>query len=419
MKGSRGATRYAGYSTTLLADGTILVAGGMPTSTGGGTDILASADLYDPGTPSPGSVATATPTPTPGAYASQPAGSMFAYVTDRRVWVANRDGTGAHELIRELNPDLSGNQSAPAWSSDGTRLVFSQARDGDDSGATHLYMTDASGSAPQLVDTGCVAPCVRDTDAAFSRDGTKLVFVRSFVAPHPRTPIPGLPGEFAGDRPATVIAMIDLATGQVTEVASTTLEDCPLLPGQKQPGVPNCGGFADHQPRWSPDGTQIVFGQDVPSDINGPEINGMTGISYPFASLFVVDADGGNLHRVSTCCQLADWSPDGTRIVFASSPRPVPIVSKGKGAGYEVQPNSDIYTVRPDGTDLRRLTSYRDSDLPSWTADGRIWFERNVLELNPQLWIMDGDGSNAAQVSVSPQLPLHYPFSPYGRPPTP
>ena len=418
-KGSKGATRYADYSTTLLADGMVLVAGGLPTSTGGGTDILASADLYDPGTPGPGPVATATPTATPGAYASQPVGSMFAYVADGPVWVANRDGTGAHELIRDLNPDLIGNQSAPAWSADGTQLVFSQARDGDDSGASRFYLTDASGSAPRLVDTGCVAPCVHDTDAAVSGDGTKLVFVRTIMVPPESTkPIPAaFGGGVAGDRPATVIATIDLSTGKVTEVASTTMADCPLLPGQKDPGLPNCGGFADHQPRWSPDGTQIVFGQDVPSDINGPEINGMTGISYPFASLLVVDADGGNLHRVSTCCQLADWSPDGARIVFASSPRPVPSLSKVKGAGYTVDPNSDIYTVRPDGSDLRRLTSYRDSDLPSWTADGRIWFERNAAGVNPQLWIMDGDGSNAAKVSVSPQLPLHYPFSPYGRPP--
>jgi Tol biopolymer transport system component len=421
-KATMGAPRYSGYSTTLLSDGIVLVAGGIPTSTGGGTDILASADLYDPGTPIPGAVVTASPTPTPSAYAAQPTGSMFAYVADRRVWVANRDGTGAHELIRDLSPDLIGTQSAPAWSLDGSRLVFSQTRDGDASGTSRFYVTDASASAPQLVDTGCVAPCVHDTDPAFSRDGTKLVFVRTNMVPPASTkPIPAaFGGGVAGDREASVIAMIDLSTGKVTELASTTLADCPLLPGQKDPGLPNCGGFADHNPRWSPDGTQIVFGQDVPSDINGPEINGAPGINYPFASLFVVDADGGNLHRVSICCESADWSPDGARIVFGSSPRPVPIISPVKGAGYKVDPNSDIYTVRPDGTDLRRLTSDRMSDLPSWTAEGRIWFVRNAVELNRQLWIMDSDGSNATQASVSPQLPLNDAlFSPYGRPPKP
>ena len=77
------------------------------------------------------------------------AGRQHVRVSSRigRVWVANTDGTGAHELIRDLNPDLIGTQSAPAWSSDGTRLVFSQARDGDASGASRFYVTDASGSA--------------------------------------------------------------------------------------------------------------------------------------------------------------------------------------------------------------------------------------------------------------------------------
>jgi Tol biopolymer transport system component len=274
------------------------------------------------------------------------------------------------------------------------------------------------------VDTGCVAPCVHDTDAAFSRDGTKLVFVRTIMVPPESTkPIAAaFGGKVAGDRPATVIATIDLSTGRVTELASTTLADCPLLPGQKDPGLPNCGGFADHNPRWSPDGTQIVFGQDVPSDINGPEINGLMGINYPPASLFVVDADGGNLHRVSICCESADWSPDGTRIVFGSGPRPVPIISPVKGAGYNVDQNNDIYTVRPDGTDLRRLTSDKMSYLPSWTADGRILFVRTSIPKNgndpwvSRLLIMDADGGNATQVSVSPQLPLDQPYGRSSRP---
>ncbi len=47
-KGNMGTPRYTNYTTTLLPDGEVLVAGGLRTPNGGSE--LASADLYDPGT---------------------------------------------------------------------------------------------------------------------------------------------------------------------------------------------------------------------------------------------------------------------------------------------------------------------------------------------------------------------------------
>jgi Tol biopolymer transport system component len=300
-----------------------------------------------------------------------------------------------------------GNQSAPAWSSDGTRLVFTQARDGDTTGASQFYLTDASGSAPQLVDTGCVAPCVSDTDAAFSRDGTRLVFVRSLaLAPTPDRPGPG---KTPGPTPASVLATIDLVTGHVIELASTMIIDCPMLTGQHSPGVPNCEGLQNRAPGWSADGTQIVFTQDIPFDMNDRSMYGDFP-PPPGPALFVVDADGRDLHQVSPRGS-GDWSPDGARIVFQTTLYHDIVPNAGKGNGYTYTPSSDINTIRPDGTDLRKLTSDGNSARPSWTADGRIWFVRER-----QLWIMDADGGNARQVSVSPQVPLWYVP---GRPPMP
>ncbi len=135
--------RYA-FTATLLSDGKVLVAGGSDADAADANAALASVELFDPGTWSPSPIVPATPAPSPTPYAAQPDGSMFAYLQGGRLWVANRDGTGAHELL----PDLVGNPGSPAWSSDGTRLVFSLIRDGDPNGVSRLYLTDARGSEP-------------------------------------------------------------------------------------------------------------------------------------------------------------------------------------------------------------------------------------------------------------------------------
>ena len=221
-----------------------------------------------------------------------------------RVWVVGTDGTGGHELF----PDGTSVQSGVAWSPDGTRLVYS------DSGK--LYLTDANGSEPQPLDTGCVAPC-STTEPAFSPDGTKLVFRRDWV-----------------------IATMDLASGRVTELASTAPD-------------------YNERPRWSPDGTQIVFSRQ---DKFG---NG--------SAVFVVDADGRNLRRLSSAelpARLPDWSPYGSRIVFTSL-----VVTYVQQGGNTLQKLSqDVYTVGPDWTDLRRLTKDGNSIGATWTPDGRILF---------------------------------------------
>jgi Tol biopolymer transport system component len=72
------------------------------------------------------------------------------------------------------------------------------------------------------------------------------------------------------------------------------------------------------------------------------------------------------------------WSPDGTRIAFAS---------KREG-------NFDIYVMSADGSETVRLTSTPEDDShPSWSDDGeRIVFSRGAPG---DLWIMNADGSEA------------------------
>jgi WD40 repeat protein len=391
---SMGAVR-GGPTATLLADGRTLVAGGaLPADAGSAQEATASAELYDPGTAGPSSSVV------------QPKPGMFAYIVSSyhtgQLWVANVDGTRAHQLF----PDLGGSQGAPAWSPDGTRLVFSHIAQIDPvglpTGQSRLYLTDASGSAPQLVGTGCVAPCTGDSDAAFSSDGTRLVFVRTTALPPRRVLEPALGNDVLRSPSASVLATIDLSTGRVTELASTTVSE---VSGGFPGTCPACPGPRDFHPRWSPDGTQIVFTQDVPVTI--PPLADGTPAVDPIPAVFVVDADGSNLRRIGLPARSADWSPDGSKIVFGSVSYVVPkggsLMSPGARQYY------DIYTIRPDGTGLRRLTTDRFSSQPSWSAGGRIGFWRaptvngDVGTLQAaQLWIMDADGSNDTQLSFPP-----------------
>jgi TolB protein len=85
---------------------------------------------------------------------------------------------------------------------------------------------------------------------------------------------------------------------------------------------------------------------------------------------------------------LPKFSPDGTRLVFASSR----------------DGNLEIYTVKVDGTDLRRLTSNRaDDGAPTWSPNGaQIAFTSDRTGSN-QIYIMSADGGPAEKVTSEPR----------------
>lgn len=73
------------------------------------------------------------------------------------------------------------------------------------------------------------------------------------------------------------------------------------------------------------------------------------------------------------------WAPDGARLAFASN----------RGGSW------DIWTMRPDGSDPRRLTADDGEDThPVWSPDGKTIAFLSSRSGQREIWLMDADGAN-------------------------
>jgi TolB protein len=137
---------------------------------------------------------------------------------------------------------------------------------------------------------------------------------------------------------------------------------------------------------------------------------------------YVMDVDGRNLRRVSTGTGKTTcgyFHADDRRVFFASThavdtacpPRP----DRTFGYVWGLDP-FDIYTARPDGSDLRRLTRYGVYTAEgTLSPDGRTIVFTSLKDGDLDIYTMRTDGSDVRRLTTTPGYDGGPFFSPDGR----
>src|SRR6267143_4735169 len=123
--------------------------------------------------------------------------------------------------------------------------------------------------------------------------------------------------------------------------------------------------------------------------------------------IYTMNIDGSDVRLVSTGegrTTCAYFFPNGKRILYSSThlgakqcpPRP----DFSKGYVWAVYPAFDIFTARPDGSDLKRLTETPGYDAESTiTRDGKKIVFTSMRDGDLDIYTMDADGRHVKRLT--------------------
>lgn len=309
---------------------------------------------------------------------------MPQLLTDGRVGYLTKSGKNEGIGYTEGSGKFPGSLRSPAWSPDGKQVVYEKVDYTPRPQNQLLYSWDPAYQYrytdvfPSFSKDGTLLVTSKDVDSSvvtMNADGSnrKLVFQAVQGAAFAPSWSPdgqriafGYGGFLQGRR--TAGAKVVLVNRDGSGVRELTAD------------MPNAGF-----PSWSADGKEIVYRSFGPKDMGLRIFNLDTQTTRSLT-------DGSD--------NLPYWSPDGTRILF----------TRKQGDNF------DIYTIKPDGTDVHRLTSFPANDAHAvWSQDGQhiLWnsgeygfkdeaaLYDNSFQPYGSIWIMNADGTGKRQLTDS------------------
>jgi len=128
---------------------------------------------------------------------------------------------------------------------------------------------------------------------------------------------------------------------------------------------------------------------------------------YKCDQIFTMNNDGSNLRMVSTGkgrTTCGYFTPDGRRIIYASThlgaPDCPPVPDKSNGYIWPLYNTFDIFSAKPDGTDLKRLTTTRGYDAEGTISpDGRKIVFTSTRDGDIELYDMNLDGTQQRRLT--------------------
>ncbi len=326
---------------------------------------------------SPTPTRSATAAPTPPEVSDQPivGGDGGAWIVYQlydgsfNLRLVRPNGSGDHAVFAERP---HGDQQHPDWSPNGSQIAYVIDND--------IWIADVDGANDRRL-FECTGACVFADSPAWSPDGLEIAF----------TTADGV----AGEAPSNAIMAVSVGTATVRTVVTSRGPDYVFYP------------------RWSPDGKSIVVSIERFATKNVDD-------SCPIGSSIAIAenlGDAASLRRITDLAMFADypdWSPDGSKVVFST----FDLGARDNGCTDGVTHPSDLYTIRPDGTNLTQLTHNPSgtalvrngtatgplSTQPSWTSDGASIMFVEVDGTDWPGWTMatiGGDGSGLAPATAS------------------
>lgn len=251
--------------------------------------------------------------------------------------------------FRLTMPPGAASDQNPAFSPDGSRLVFSRFDNGYNEGPAGLFVLHVA--------TGAVQPITPDED----QDNVNL---------------PGSAWNRVTDR--IVFASDRVEADDLWQMAPDG--------GALQRITSHSGADWCLEPSWSPDGEWIVFERSVSATTADGRIGEIWKVAADGSGVVVLSADSAWDDRQP------NWSPVGNRIVFHRRPR--------DGDAWS------LYSMHADGSDLQPLVDDPDSDDSdaSWSPDGTMLvFSSNLgTDRAPVIAAAPVDGGAVTSVTCDP-----------------